>query len=207
MLFKRRIKLRLFDRARDLLWPRIGMRRTARYLGLRMARLRGGPHSVAAGFACGVMISFTPFIGFHFLIGGVIALAVGGNLIAMAIGTAVGNPWTFPLIWWWCHKLGLWMMEKSNGELLAEQLTLSYIINHPENVLIPMLAGGLITGLIAGFVCYVVTIKIVKTFQDARRARRLKAARRRASRMAELMEAEMSSAAHEAPASRTGTHD
>ena len=33
------------------------------YLVKRVTRLSGTPHSIAAGAACGVAISFTPFLG------------------------------------------------------------------------------------------------------------------------------------------------
>lgn len=54
-------------------------------------------HRLAAGFASGAAVSFTPFLGFHFGLAFVLAFLVRGNLIAAAIGTVVGNPWTFPV--------------------------------------------------------------------------------------------------------------
>jgi len=55
---------------------------------------------IALGFASGVFASFTPFIGFHFFIGFMLAWVLGGNIIASALGTFIGNPITFPFIWW-----------------------------------------------------------------------------------------------------------
>lgn len=66
---------------------------------VRLKRLQGTPYSVAAGFACGVAISFTPFIGFHMILAALTTWLIRGNIIASAIGTVVGNPWTFPFIW------------------------------------------------------------------------------------------------------------
>jgi uncharacterized protein (DUF2062 family) len=37
------------------------------------------------------------------------AWCIRSSIVASAIGTAVGNPWTFPFIWTWTHNLGLWM--------------------------------------------------------------------------------------------------
>ena len=42
---------------------------------------------------------FTPFVGFHFVLAAITAWIVRGNILASAIGTAAGNPWTFPFIW------------------------------------------------------------------------------------------------------------
>lgn len=66
---------------------------------VRLKRLQGTPYSIAAGFACGVAISFTPLVGFHMLLAALTAWLVRGNIIASAIGTIIGNPWTFPFIW------------------------------------------------------------------------------------------------------------
>ena len=68
-------------------------------LMVRLKRLQGTPYSVSAGFACGVAISFTPFIGFHMILAAITAYLIRGNIIASAIGTVIGNPWTFPFIW------------------------------------------------------------------------------------------------------------
>ena len=96
MLFKRRHKPSLTSRAYRLLWPRRGPVRAAKYVWHRLARMPDTSHRLAAGFASGAAVSFTPFLGFHFGLAFVVAFLVRGNFIAAAIGTAVGNPWTFP---------------------------------------------------------------------------------------------------------------
>ena len=66
---------------------------------IQLKKLQGTPYSIAAGFACGVAISFTPFIGFHLLLAALTAWVIRGNIVSSAIGTLIGNPWTFPFIW------------------------------------------------------------------------------------------------------------
>ena len=66
---------------------------------VQLKRLKGTPYSIAAGFACGVAISFTPFIGFHLILAAVTAWIIRGNIVSSALGTVIGNPWTFPFIW------------------------------------------------------------------------------------------------------------
>ena len=75
-------------------WKRYGQ-----YLMVRLYRMKGTPYSLAVGVACGVAISFTPFVGFHFLLAALTAFLLRGNILASALGTAAGNPWTFPFIW------------------------------------------------------------------------------------------------------------
>lgn len=73
--------------------------RQKRYWLAKIKRLKGTPNSVAIGIACGVAVSFTPFVGAHFVLAMSSAWILRGNVVAAALGTAFGNPWTFPFIW------------------------------------------------------------------------------------------------------------
>ena len=75
------------------------LNRQKRYWLAKIKRLRGTPNSVAIGIACGVAVSFTPFVGAHFVLAMSSAWILRGNIVAAALGTAFGNPWTFPFIW------------------------------------------------------------------------------------------------------------
>ena len=81
-MFKRRAKLSLWSVARNFLWPRIGWNRSTKYVIHRVSRLRGTPYALAAGFACGAAISFTPFVGLHFLLSAALAWLIRANIIA-----------------------------------------------------------------------------------------------------------------------------
>lgn len=70
----------------------------------------GTPYSIASGFAIGAAISFTPFIGFHFILSALVSIVMRANLVASLLGTVVGNPWTFPFIWLWLYHSGLWIL-------------------------------------------------------------------------------------------------
>ena len=105
-MFARRRKPSTLSKARDFFWPRIGFRRSLVYIGHRLARLPGTPYTIAGGFAWGAAVSFTPFVGFHFILAGIFAWLTRCGIIASAIGTAVGNPWTFPFIWTLIYQVG-----------------------------------------------------------------------------------------------------
>lgn len=75
------------------------IKQLARYLWKRLKALDGTPHSIAAGIASGIAISFTPFVGLHMVMAAIIAWLLRGNIVASALGTTFGNPWTFPFIW------------------------------------------------------------------------------------------------------------
>lgn len=110
MLFRRRQPQTLRQRLRAALWPRKAWHRGMRYFAKRVLRLNATPHAVAAGFAAGIFATFTPFLGFHFLIAFAIAYAVGGNLAAAVLGCLAGNPLTYPAIWAVTYELGRFML-------------------------------------------------------------------------------------------------
>ena len=166
MLFRRRVRLGFFLSVRDLVWPRAGWRRTALYLKHRIARLPGTPHSIAIGLACGVAVSFTPLIGLHFVLAALIAWAVGGNVLASAIGTAIGNPWTFPLIW-----IGSWILGLDPPVEQPDDFTLARLRNSTLHVLLPMLVGSVPLVIAAWLASYYPMRLAIDGYQLARRRR------------------------------------
>ena len=69
-------------------WPRL------RDGFLEMLGRHEEPEKVAASFAIGVAIAFTPLIGFHFLMAIVLALLLKLNKLDVVLGTLVVNPLT-----------------------------------------------------------------------------------------------------------------
>jgi uncharacterized protein (DUF2062 family) len=161
-MFRRKQNKSFIQRCVGFLWPQMGWMRTANYWGARVNRLPGSVYSVAGGFACGAAVSFTPFVGLHFILGGILAWIMRGNIIASAIGTAVGNPWTFPFIWFWIYKLGLWMgfgvqgLDQVNLDFAALfgaaseaalKFDYNYLIDKVWPILWPMLMGSIPTAI------------------------------------------------------------
>lgn len=172
MLFRPRSPLPFLQRLRSSIWPRRSWKRSARYVGHRLGRIPSTPYSIAAGFASGAAISFTPLLGLHFLGGGLLALILRGNLMASAIGTVVGNPWTFPIIWAWTFSLGRWLLGEADMiETLPQHISMNYIFDHPSQVLLPMMVGSLPTVLLIWFLCFFFVHRLVAGYQNARRIR------------------------------------
>ncbi len=164
----RRHPLPIYRRVRAFVWPSGGWHRASLYVAHRLRRLPGTPYRIAAGFACGAAISFTPFIGFHFVGAALLSVLLRGSLLASAIGTVVGNPWTFPLIWAWIYALGQWLL---GGEVVSELpvvLSLTYIFERPLDVLWPMTVGGVPTSVAAWFAFFWPVRGAVAEYQHAR---------------------------------------
>lgn len=112
-MFLRRRQPPLRQRLLSLVWPTIGWGRATRYAWLRLQRMPASPYSIAAGFACGAAISFTPLLGLHLLLSAGWALAIRGNVLSSAIGTFVGNPWTAGFIWVSTYEVGDWIVDEA----------------------------------------------------------------------------------------------
>lgn len=110
-MFGRRHQLPLSQKIRSWLWPKRGFKRAWRYLVARLSRLKTTPHAIAAGFASGAAVSFTPLLGLHFVLAFVAAFITRGSMIAAALGTVVGNPITFPFIFAATYWIGARLRE------------------------------------------------------------------------------------------------
>jgi len=170
-MFKRRVQRSYWERARGIIWPQSGWRRAFAYMTHRIKRLPGTPQSIAAGVACGVAASFTPLIGLHFILAALLAWMTGGSIIASAIGTVAGNPWTFPFIWIGIYRLGALILGSDVSETLPEGFTLTYIVDNPSAVLLPMAVGAVPAALVAWSVTYWPVLRIVTKYHELRRRR------------------------------------
>ena len=84
----------------------------------KIKKLKGTPNSVAIGVACGVAVSFTPFVGAHLVLAMLTAWFLRGNVVAAVLGTAFGNPWTFPFIWASILYTGRKMLQGEGAQIL-----------------------------------------------------------------------------------------
>lgn len=173
MLFRRRKKLGLWGRFWLFIWPQRSFNRSFQYFAKRVLRLRATPHAIAAGVAAGVFASWTPLIGFHFVLSFAIAYLVAGNMIAAGIGTAVGNPLTFPFIWASTYRLGHAMLDGQDMEPV--NINLVQLVSDVDlgqlwaPILKPMLVGALPPAVLSALVFYVAIFWSVRSFQARRR--------------------------------------
>ncbi len=187
MLFRRRKPADFKERIRTFLWPRRSFARSLRYFTKRVLRLHATPHAVAAGVAAGVFASFTPFLGFHFIIAAVISYAIAGNVLAAAFGTGVGNPVTFPFIWGATLETGRFLMTGSiTGE--GAPIDLGRTLWHMdflqlwEPVIKPMTIGAVPIGIVFALAFYILTRWATMAFREKRRKLLTQRAKRRALR-------------------------
>ena len=177
MLFRRRRPLKFHQKLNHFMWPKGGWKRAIRYYVKRLLRLSGSPHSIAAGFAAGVALAMTPFIGFHYLLCFAVASLVRGNVLAAVLGRPIGNALTFPLIWVGTYETGSlvlgWFGQSPERlgfhDLRHKLLTESWREIWP--IMEPMLVGAVPLALVLGGISYVLVYFAAQGFQSSRRHR------------------------------------
>lgn len=172
-MFRRRVELRPLEKLRAFFWPRGGWGRTLRYGWRRVWRLTGSPHAVAVGVAAGAFSSCSPYLGFHFAIAMLGAWVFRGNLIAAAFGTFIGNPLTYPAIWFVVYETGIFMLGKPAGAVARPSLSEDFLVHGAFDkilpVLMPMIIGSIPVGIVFALICYIVTRMSVGAYQIKRR--------------------------------------
>ena len=190
MLFKSRYKESFTNKINKYLWPKKGWKRSGKYLSLRIRRLPGTPHGIALGFAFGVAMSMTPVVGAHLVFALLLSWIFGGSLTSTLIGTFIGNPWTFPVIWAVTYKIGYFIvpsdtLESVNLVTISNELsllgqTITSIVIHGNfykawdalnnlDLIPPMLIGSIPVLIIVGILSYFLSRKLVNDYQNRRK--------------------------------------
>ncbi len=182
-LLRGRERLPWYKDIKTIIVPKKGWWRLLNYFWHRIGRLTASPYNIAAGLACGVSICFTPFIGLHMIIAIAIAAIIRGNLVAAAIGTFFGTPWTLPLIWLVTYHSGVYFMDAPANEvapldLLNEDgnlwnLFTSMFMNINE-LFLPMLIGSIPFVLFAWFGTFALCYLSISKYKTAMAQRRNK---------------------------------
>ena len=201
MVFKRRNPRSYIQTAAEFFYPRGGWSRAAQYVYHRLRRLPDPPERVGRGVAAGIFISFTPLFGAHLLGAATLAWLLGGNILAAALATFIGNPLTTPFIAVTSVTLGRWMLgvqgyigpqaivseiARATGEVGKNVLAVAsertaewtHLQAFFDDIFLPYLVGGIIPGLIAAAAGHYLTVPLMRAYQK-RKAERTAARRAR----------------------------
>ena len=122
----------------------------------RLGALKASDNAIALGFACGAGISMTPFIGFHSILAILSAWMMHASIPSALIGTIVGNPWTFALIWPATYETGRLILSinaRSNIDfiMIFKNLKEAFlksdyadVLLDVKEVIVPMIVGSVL---------------------------------------------------------------
>jgi len=167
----------------------MGLRRLMYYYKHRSVRIPASEHSIAAGFAFGCAVSWTPTFGTHLLQCAAFSWLFRANWIASFLGSAFGNPWTTPALMLISYHVGKALFvatghadiitpddgAASFGEFLKEimhaDMTWTTFKANFYEYFMPTLLGGYVMGLATFPLFYYPFYYMVKGARAARRAR------------------------------------
>lgn len=180
-IFKRRDPAGIFRMLKEMMWPSMGWVRAIDYYRHRLFRGGDSIYRVTAGLATGISVSFTPLLGTHFIQGFFFTWILRGSLLASAIGTVFGNPWTFPFIFFLTYKTGVWVCALFGYDIrmiLPEDSTLSdyhtnpigfihMITAYPWRMFLPLMIGGYTLAVLSWPVSYGILYYPVRMMHQA----------------------------------------
>jgi uncharacterized protein (DUF2062 family) len=180
-MFQRREPRTVLQKLRELLWPSMGWGRMFTYVKHRLVRMSDTTHKIALGLGLGAAISFSPLLGTHFLQAAFIAYIFRANLMAAIIGTFIGNPWTFPLMWWISLKIGSDLFNfigLSAARNLPDELSPSILWHllweEPMRIFWPWMLGAYICVIITAPIYYFICYRFIAAAKLARTKARLR---------------------------------
>jgi uncharacterized protein (DUF2062 family) len=125
------------------------------------------PGHIAAGFAVGVFISFTPFFGLHMTIAIVAAFLFRLNKLTCITGSWVNTPLTVPPFLVLSYKLGRVLLGRPPRELhiRENEMTWHYALKLVDKHGAYLLLGTSVLGLFAAFLAYFLCYYLVVRFR------------------------------------------
>jgi len=140
-------------------------------------KIRGHPREIALGFALGLFIGMTPFMGAHTLIAVPMAALLKWNKISAAVAVWVTNAVTAPIIYGVTYMLGAQLVGATqplgftDAKGWASLYTL--VLNTPE-IFWATTVGGIILGIPLAVIGYYFAYTVVSRYQQKRKKKRQK---------------------------------
>jgi uncharacterized protein (DUF2062 family) len=130
------------------------------------------PERTAAAVGLGVAIGFSPFIGFHTVIGIVLAFCFNLNRVAVLGGLWVNLPWVMGAYYAAATAVGSWLLQTRVPPHLMKRLELVWTLPHwgaridaigglLEPLLWPFTLGSLLGSVIFGFLAYRLVLAVI----------------------------------------------
>lgn len=164
-----------------------------------LVKLRGSPEAIAGGVAVGMVVSFTPTMGFQTILALGLATLANANRPISIVPTWITNPVTALPIYAFTYWIGSFFWPGPDPAVVARMLAdagrelesleflelrdqLSVFLGLGIDIFVPLMLGGLVVGGLAAAVSYAVTLRLVQALRARRRNKRRNRRRRRKKR-------------------------
>jgi len=126
-----------------------------------LIQIEGDPKDIASGFAVGVFVGMTPFLGVHIVLSLVLAMLFQANKIAACIGVQITNILTAPFFYSLTYWIGSEIMGNDsffNRSIDFSWDTIGQVIYTSPSIFVSLIVGGIILGLPLSILAYLVAL-------------------------------------------------
>ena len=177
MVFRRRDRRSVARTLWELFYPKGGWIRAIEYIKHRLRRLPAPPERIARGSWAGLAVTFSPFVGVHFVVGALLALVMRGNILAAVLATFLSNVATIPFFGVVSIRVGYALLGYHPDEGIGRQFLhrfgeagralwdntialftpakadWTWLPAFYHEIFFPYLIGGLIPGVVLATIC------------------------------------------------------
>jgi uncharacterized protein (DUF2062 family) len=132
----------------------------------RLLTIDRSPHIVALSSAIGMIIGFSPYIGFHTVLAIGISYFFNLPVYPLILGAYITNPITIVFIYAFCYKVGL-ILTDTNVDIVLDWSKLNWdiMVHSVKQILWPLFVGCHLIGILVAIVTYFVVYFIIKKYK------------------------------------------
>ncbi len=137
---------------------------------VRFLKIRGHPREIALGFALGLFVGMTPFMGLHTAIAVPLAALCKWNKFSAALAVWVSNPLSAPFIYGFTYMVGAKVLFINDGYRLPTQFNLDaliYTLRSAPEIVVVLLIGGIVVGLPLAAIGYYFAFKTIVEYRES----------------------------------------
>jgi len=144
----------------------------------KLLHIEDSAERTALAYAIGIFIGFSPFLGFHTLVGLAIAFLFGLNRVAILLGIWTNLPWSIVPYYTFATWLGMWVTrfqinKSALRELFRLGLDKGFIclefwnrVASQRGLLLSFFVGSLILTTLFALVAYPLALRWIKFYRS-----------------------------------------
>jgi len=138
----------------------------------RFLKIRGTPKEIARGFALGLFVGMSPFMGLHTAIAVPMAALFKWNKFSAALAVWISNPISAPIIYGITYYTGAKVLLIQDGYKLPHEFNLEallYTLRSAPEIIGILMVGGIVVGLPLAGVGYYFAFKAITEYRRSLR--------------------------------------
>jgi uncharacterized protein (DUF2062 family) len=127
-------------------------------------KIKGSPREIAAGFALGIVIGMSPFLGAHILACILIASLLGWSKLAALLGVNITNVFTAPIIYpinYWVGVNLIGFSSDISWSMPSDYRAVFEIVRQTPMILVDLFIGGCVLGIPLAIAGYFVSLRLI----------------------------------------------